>query len=153
MPIRKNLLYRSEVVANPTATTVIYFYDPSVGKWVSSFTDAYQFGRNATAVSGFLRTPGNVPGSATHGTLCPHQGVILAVTARATNTPAEQDIKIYNAGSLLLTVLWGAQVVNVSQNTDTVLGTLSVEIQNHVPSTSPVKPDNPIVTLFVRWRL
>jgi hypothetical protein len=153
MPIRFPLSYRKETISNPAAISIFYFFDPDLGKWVSSHLDVYQFGRNAAAVTGFLRSPGNVVLSSTHGYLLPHQGTLIALTAKATNTPAEQDIKVYNGGSLILNQGWGAQELNITTNIDLVLGTLSVEVQNHVPATAPVKPDNPIVSLYVRWRL
>lgn len=142
-------------VQTKTLGSIDYYYlnDPNTGEDLSTHMNTFLYGRNATAVANqFLRLVNGITGTSTHGYVESQDGYVVYITAHATNTPVDQQLKVYNAGSLVETVDWsGSSSLSTALSTSIVAGTLSVELIDE-PAGTPTRPNNPAVALFTRWK-
>lgn len=138
----------------------IYMYDDMRSKWLSVSTLSFDFGRSGDVGTQNLRSQGNIT-SANTGTLMPYNGTIIAITANSntgsgtTNLSKEFNFRIRNGnttqGAAIDFSLSGGTYTDLLTNRDFNAGD-HFHIRARDPDSSGDVVNNPIVTIWVKWR-
>jgi len=138
---------------------LLYMYDATRGKWLTTETIPIQYGRGGDAVAQALRYAGN-NASGNSGPLMPFDGTIVMITANSnsgsatSNSSKEFQVRVRNGTSTSSTINFNLTSYVFSQtdyNIDFNAGDF-INVRARDLDSSGDTVNNPAVMVWVKWR-